>query len=140
AFTRRACQLCVISASSAPAVKENGTLVTPLRRRGRRDYAEKFLTVRSFFQSCDFCAFLWRVLVFVRGDAFGEGVAVDAENGGRVRQMLFVAREGLLYIELLKLAERFIQKDVALEHLVDQAFESGVNQSSFPVNNRYASR
>jgi len=65
---------------------------------------------------------------------------VDAEDGGCVREMLFVAREGLLYIELLKLAERFIQKDVALEHLVDQAFESGVNQSSFPVNNRYASR
>ena len=29
---------------------------------------------------------------------------------------------------------------VAFEHFVDQAFESGVNQSSFPVNSRYASR
>ena len=65
---------------------------------------------------------------------------MDAEDGGGVREMLFVTGEGLLYVELLKLAERFIQKDVALEHLVDQAFESGVNQSSFPVNNRYASR
>jgi len=98
------------------------------------------LAVRGLLQGCDFCAFLWRVLVFVGGDTFGEGVAVDAEDGGRVREMLFVTREGLLNIELLKLAERFIQKDVALEHLLDQAFKSGVNQSSFPVNNRYASR
>jgi hypothetical protein len=29
---------------------------------------------------------------------------------------------------------------VAFEHLVDEAFEAGVNQSSFPVNNLYASR
>jgi hypothetical protein len=29
---------------------------------------------------------------------------------------------------------------VALEHLLDQGFESGMNQSSFPVSNRYASR
>src|SRR6185369_3360964 len=93
------------------------------------------LAVRGLLQGCDFCALLWRVLVFVGGDTFGEGVAVDAEDGGRVREMLFVTREGLLNIELLKLAERFIQKDVALEHLLDQAFESGMNQSSFPVNN-----
>jgi hypothetical protein len=29
---------------------------------------------------------------------------------------------------------------VAFQHFVDQVFESRVNQSSFPVNNRYASR
>ena len=86
------------------------------------------------------CPFLERCLSFIRGDAFGEGVAVDAEDGGCVREMLVVAREGLLYVKLLKLAESLVQKDVALEHLVDQAFESGMNQSSFPVNNRYASR
>ncbi len=45
-----------------------------------------------------FCAFLWRLLAFVCGDAFGEGVAMDAEDGGRVRKVLLVAREGLLYI------------------------------------------
>ena len=89
---------------------------------------------------CGFCAFLRRLLSFVGGDAFGEGVAVDAEDGSRVREVLFVTREGLLYVQLLKLAERLVQEDVALEHLVDQAFESGANQSSFPVNNRYASR
>ncbi len=30
------------------------------------------------------CAFLWRVLTLIGGDAFGEGVAMDAEDGGRV--------------------------------------------------------
>jgi len=89
---------------------------------------------------CAFCAFWWRLLAFISGDAFGEGVAMDAEDGGRVRKVLLVTREGLFYVELLKLAESLIQKDVALEHLLDQTFESGMNQSSFPVNNRYASR
>ena len=65
---------------------------------------------------------------------------MNAEDGGRVREVLVVTREGLFYVELLKLAESLIQKDVALEHLLDQTFESGMNQSSFPVNNRYASR
>lgn len=60
-----------------------------------------------------------RLLALVRGDAFGEGVAVDAEDGGCVGEVLFVTGEGFLYIELLKLAESLIQKDVALEHLVD---------------------
>ena len=49
-------------------------------------------------------------------------------------------RQGFLYVELFELAQGLIQKDVALEHFLDQAFESGVNQSSFPVNNLYASR
>ena len=44
---------------------------------------------------------------------------MDTEDGGCVREVLLVAREGLLYVELLKFAERLIQKDVALEHLVD---------------------
>ena len=98
------------------------------------------LAVRGLLQGCDFCAFLWRVLVFVGGDAFGEGVAVDAEDGGRVREVLLVAREGLLYVELFKLAHRFVEKDVALQHFVYQVFESRMNQSSFPVSNLYASR
>lgn len=33
---------------------------------------------------CPFCAFLWRLLSFITGDAFGEGVAVDAQDGGCV--------------------------------------------------------
>ena len=44
-------------------------------------------------------------------------------------------RKGLLYVELFEFAHRLIEKDVTLEHFVDQAFESGMDQSSFPVNN-----
>lgn len=65
---------------------------------------------------------------------------MNAEDRGRVREVLLVAREGFLYVELLKFAKCLVQKDVALEHLVDQTFESGMNQSSFPVSSRYASR
>jgi hypothetical protein len=33
--------------------------------------------------------------------------------------VLFVLSQGLLYIELLKLANGFVQEDVTLQHLVD---------------------
>jgi len=65
---------------------------------------------------------------------------MDSQDYRRLGKVLFMAGEGLLYIKLFKFAERLIEKDMAFKHLVDQAFESGVNQSSFPVNNRYASR
>jgi len=96
--------------------------------------------VHKSFIICCFCAFLWRFLAFVSGDAFGERVAVDAEDGRGFREVLVVPGQGFLNIELLKLAHRLIQQDVAFEHFVDEAFKSGVNQSSFPVNNRYASK
>ena len=83
---------------------------------------------------CDFCAFLRRVLAFVLGDALGEGVAVDAEDGGCVGDVLLMTGEGFLDVELLEFAERFVQKDVAFEHFVDQGFEAIMNQSSFPVS------
>ena len=83
-----------------------------------------------------FCGLMRRVFSFVLGHAFGEGVAVDAEDGGRVGDVLFVAGEGFLDVELLEFAERFIEKDVAFEHFVDQVFETVVNQSSFPVSSR----
>ena len=60
---------------------------------------------------------------------------MDAEDGGGVGDVLLVTGERLLYIELLEFAERFVEKDVAFEHFVDQVFEAVVNQSSFPVNN-----
>ena len=84
--------------------------------------------------SCDFCAFLWRVLILILRNALGEGVAMDAEDGGGVGDVLFVTGERLLYIELLEFAERFVEQDVAFEHFVDQVFETVVNQSSFPVS------
>ena len=74
------------------------------------------------------------VLVFVAGDAFGEGVPMDSEDDGGLREMLLVTRERLFDIELFKLAHRLVKKDVAFEHLVDEVFESSVDQSSFPVS------
>ena len=94
----------------------------------------------EFLMICVFCAFLWRFLLLVSGDAFGERVAMDTEDGGGVGDVLLVPRQGFLDVELFEFAQGFIQKDVALEHFVDQAFETVVNQSSFPVNNLYASR
>ena len=73
-------------------------------------------------------------LALILGDALGEGVALDAEDGSGVGDLLFVTGERLLYIELLELAARFVEKDVAFEHFVDQVFETVVNQSSFPVS------
>ena len=83
---------------------------------------------------CAFCAFLWRLLAFVGGDAFGEGVAMDAEDGGGVGDVLLMTSERLLDIEFLEFAERFVEKDMAFEHFVDQVFQAIVNQSSFPVS------
>ena len=68
---------------------------------------------------CDFCAVLRRILLLVGGDSFGEGVAMDAEHGGGVGDVLFVACERLLYIELLEFRYRFVEKDMAFQHLVD---------------------
>ena len=59
---------------------------------------------------------------------------MDAEHGGSVGDVLLVARERFLDVELLEFAERFVEKDVAFEHFVDQVFETVVNQSSFPVS------
>ena len=59
---------------------------------------------------------------------------MDAEDGGRVGDVLLVTGERLLDVELLEFAERFIEKDVAFEHFVDESFETVMNQSSFPVS------
>jgi hypothetical protein len=89
---------------------------------------------------CAFGPFLWRVLPLVAGHTLGEGVAMDAEDDSGFREVLFVTGEGFLDVELFEFADRFVEKDMAFKHFVDQSFESGMNQSSFPVNNRYASR
>ena len=59
---------------------------------------------------------------------------MDAEDGGRVGDVLLVAGERLLDVELLEFAERFVQKDLAFEHFVDEGFEAIMDQSSFPVS------
>ena len=65
---------------------------------------------------------------------------MDTEDGGGVGDVLLVTGERLLDVELLEFAERFIKKDVAFEHFVDQVFKAVVNQSCFPVSSLYASR
>lgn len=59
---------------------------------------------------------------------------MDAEDGGGVGDVLLVTSERLLDIEFLEFAERFVEKDMAFEHFVDQVFQAVVNQSSFPVS------
>jgi hypothetical protein len=59
------------------------------------------------------------VLLFVGGDALCQSISVDSQHDGGLREVLPVFREGLLDVEFLKLADRFIQKDVAIQHLVD---------------------
>ena len=59
---------------------------------------------------------------------------MDAKHGGSVGDVLLVARERLLYIELFEFADGLFQQNVAFEHFVNEAFESVMNQSSFPVS------
>jgi hypothetical protein len=88
-----------------------------------------------FGKFCVFCAVLRQFLGFVGGDALGEGIPMDSKDRGGFGEVLFVAGERLFYIELLEFTQSLVKKDVAFEHFVDEAFESGSNQSSLPVNN-----
>ena len=53
------------------------------------------------------------VLFVVGRDAFGEGISMDTEHYGRLRKVLSVFGERLLYIELFKLPDRFVEEDMA---------------------------
>lgn len=55
-------------------------------------------------------------------DAFGDGVAVDAEGFGSMRNTLLMARKSPLNVELFELVEGLIQKDVAIEHVFNNGF------------------
>jgi hypothetical protein len=52
---------------------------------------------------------------------------VDAERGGGARKVLFVAREGLLDVELLELGEGLVEHDLPVEHLVNQGLKAGAH-------------
>ena len=52
-------------------------------------------------------------------DSLGNGVAVDAEGFGSMRNAFLVSDESLLNVKLFKLVKRFIQKDVAVKHVFD---------------------
>src|ERR1051326_6186805 len=70
------------------------------------------------------------ILLVVEGDALGEGVAMDAEDDGGVREMLFVPGKRLLDVNLFELCKRLVQKDLAFKHLVDQRFKTGTHCSA----------
>ena len=55
-------------------------------------------------------------------DSLRNRVAMNAEGFGRVRNPFLVSGESFLNIELFKLVEGFIQKDVAVEHVFDYCF------------------
>src|ERR1051325_278675 len=63
----------------------------------------------------------------VVGDALGERIAVNAEDGGCAREVLFVAGEGFLNLELFKLGQGFVEHDLAVEHIVYQSFKAGAH-------------
>src|SRR5947209_1208703 len=67
------------------------------------------------------------LLCAVVGDSLGERVAVDAERSGGAREMLFVSGERLLDVELLELGEGLVEHDLAVEHFVNQDFQSGAH-------------
>jgi len=50
-------------------------------------------------------------------DAFGNRVAMDPKRFSGVGDALLVSHECFLNIELFELVERFIQEDVAVEHV-----------------------
>ncbi len=55
-------------------------------------------------------------------NSLGNRIAVDTEGFGRVRNAFLVSSESFLNVELFKLVKRFIQKDVAIEHVFDYCF------------------
>ena len=59
---------------------------------------------------------------FVRIDALGDGVAVDAERLSGIRDALLVADKSLLNVELFELLEGFIQENLAIEHVFNDSF------------------
>jgi hypothetical protein len=69
----------------------------------------------------------------VRVYAFGDGVAVDAERLGGVRNALLVPSEGFLNIELFELFQSFIQHDVTIKHIFYNCFKAGAYLHLSPV-------
>jgi hypothetical protein len=55
-------------------------------------------------------------------DPLGNRIPVDAQGFSRMRNAFLVSGEGLFNVKLFKLVERFIQKDVAVEHIFDYSF------------------
>lgn len=63
------------------------------------------------------------IFLLIRGDALGQGVAMDPEDFCGVGEMLSMARQSFFDIDLFKFGDRLIQKDLAVQHLIDQGFK-----------------
>jgi len=50
---------------------------------------------------------------------------VDAERVSGISDALFVAREGLLNVQLFELLQSFVEPDVTIQHFFDHSFQSG---------------
>ncbi len=59
---------------------------------------------------------------------------MNAERRGGVRNSFLISRESLLNVKLLELFERFIEKNVAIEHLFDDSFKAGANLHLFALD------
>ena len=64
-------------------------------------------------------------LFSIRIDPLGDGVSMDAEGVGGIGDALFVAREGLLNVQLFELLQSFVEHDVTIQHFFDHSFQSG---------------
>lgn len=69
--------------------------------------------MRKLFVIRVFCGFLWRVLLSVGGDAFGQRVAMDTEDDSGVGEVLLVTCEGFFDVKLFEFGDGLIEKDVA---------------------------
>src|SRR5438874_5502864 len=58
---------------------------------------------------------------------------MDAKRRSRKRDALLISSEGLLDIKLFEFLERFIQKDMAVEHVFNHSFEAGADLHSVRV-------
>jgi hypothetical protein len=70
-------------------------------------------------------------VLVVEGDPFGEGVAMDSEYGGGVRDMMVVLVERFFDVELFEFREGLVEENSTFQHFVDQRFQSGTHQG-FP--------
>jgi len=69
----------------------------------------------------------------VRVHALGDGVAVDAERFGGVRNAFLVSGESFLNIELFEFFESFVEHDVTIEHIFYNCFKAGAYLHLSPV-------
>jgi hypothetical protein len=77
-----------------------------------------------------------RVLPFLRAvrvHTLGDGVAVDAERFGGVRNAFLVPGEGFLNIELFEFFQSFVEHDVTIEHIFYDCFQAGAYLHLSPV-------